>query len=71
MSERREDLLTVKEFASRVRVHPQTVWRWIRAGRMDDAVRVVGRRTIRIHYPTALKTPTRSRPQSPSVYLPL
>lgn len=37
----REELLTVKEVAYRMRVHYRTVWRWIAAGRIQ-VVRIAG-----------------------------
>lgn len=55
----REELLTVQEFADRVRSHPLTIYRLIREGRQAGVVRVG--RQIRINVTVALAvTPPRT-----------
>jgi len=53
---RREQLLTVQEFASLVRVHPLSIYRLIRDDKQRGVVRVG--RHIRINVAVALLTPT-------------
>lgn len=64
---RREELLTVKEFASITHVHPLTVYRRIREGRQAGVVRY-GNRDIRIDIREAsMATVKRGRPKAVNV----
>lgn len=42
IAQRREELLTVKEYADTVKTHPESIRRRIRQGRQPGAVRVGG-----------------------------
>jgi len=53
IAQRRDELLTVQEFAALVRMHPLSIYRLVRAGRQPGACRVG--REIRIDIAVALR----------------
>lgn len=57
MPDDRVEFLTVKEYAAMLRVHPETVKRWARAGQIA-AVRVGQRGQWRIHAPACRDLPS-------------